>query len=151
MAKGDKGFSFSFLLAAAALLILPPNQYVAAKTYNDVEKFIDEFAANNIMFYNPLDCVGGKSGGNTVLPGNNTKEKMWNYFIRPRTQLIVLAMLAVDANCDDETAKNAAVEDFKKIISERGMNTDGVVFSFDESYCKAYEDHGGGGHGDHNH
>lgn len=62
-------------MAAAALLILPPNQYVAAKTYNDVEKFIDEFAANNIMFYNPLDCVGGKSGGNTVLPGNNTKEK----------------------------------------------------------------------------
>ena len=40
---------------------------------------------------------------------------------------------------------------FKKIISERGMNTDGVVFSFDESNCKAYEDHGGGGHGDHNH
>jgi len=57
----------------------------------------------------------------------------------------------VDANCDDETAKNAAVEDFKKIITERGMNTDGVVFSFDESNCKAYEDHGGGGHGDHNH
>lgn len=56
----------------------------------------------------------------------------------------------MDANCDDETAKNASVEDFKKIISERGMNTDGVVFSFDESNCKAYEDHGGG-HGDHNH
>ena len=55
---------------------MPPNQYVAAKTYNDVEKFIDEFATNNIMFYNPLDCVGGKSGGSTVLPGNNTKEKM---------------------------------------------------------------------------
>jgi hypothetical protein len=60
-------------------------------------------------------------------------------------------LLAVDANCDDETAKNAAVEDFKKIITERGMNTDGVVFSFDESNCKAYEDHGGGGHGDQNH
>ena len=33
------------------------------------------------MFYNPLDCVGGKSGGSTILPGNDTKEKMWNYFI----------------------------------------------------------------------
>ena len=90
--KATRAFRSVVLLAAAALLILPPNQYVAAKTYNDVEKFIDEFAANNIMFYNPLDCVGGKSGGSTVLPGNNTKEKMWNYFIRPHTQLIVLAV-----------------------------------------------------------
>ena len=79
--KATRAFRSVVLLAAAALVILPPNQYVAAKTYNDVEEFIDKFAANNIMFYNPLDCVGGKSGGSTILPGNDTKEKMWNYFI----------------------------------------------------------------------
>ena len=70
-----------FLLFAAAALLAPQQVSAAIPYYTDIDGFIDQYAANNIMFYNPLDCVGGKTGGNTVLAGNTTKERIWNYLI----------------------------------------------------------------------
>ena len=51
--------------------------------YAEVEDFIDKFAANNIMFYNPEECTGGSSevstiGGTAVISGSTSEEKIWS-------------------------------------------------------------------------
>lgn len=51
--------------------------------YAEVEDFIDKFAANNIMFYNPEECAGSSSevstiGGTAVISGSTAEEKIWS-------------------------------------------------------------------------
>ena len=51
-------------------------------TYAAVENFIDKFAANNIMFYDPDACEGdgggGIVGGEAVVSGSTAAEKVWS-------------------------------------------------------------------------
>ena len=61
------------LIVSALVLILSPYA-----SYAKTEDFIDRFAANDIMFYNPDEC--GDLGSSSSLSGSNTKEKLWNYF-----------------------------------------------------------------------
>lgn len=55
-------------------------------------------------------------------------------------------ILGIEAHCDDDTAKQAAKDDFSTVLQEHGINTDFVDFSYDDNVCKAFEDQGGGGH-----
>lgn len=55
-----------------------------SSTYALSSSMLDKFASNDIFFYDPEGNCGGSSvGGNgvvTMLPGNNNKEKIWNWF-----------------------------------------------------------------------
>ncbi len=66
------------LLISCALIIATPVSSFAA-----VDDFIDRFAANNIMFYNPDECNGSSSGGavvggEAVISGSTADEKVWS-------------------------------------------------------------------------
>ena len=50
---------------------------ICAPAYAELDDYIDKFANNNIIFYNPDECGSTLSTG---LAGNNVKEKIWNYF-----------------------------------------------------------------------
>lgn len=58
-----------------------------ALVMNNIETYaldpavLDMYAQNNIMFYDPDACATGGSSGSTTLAGNNTIEKMWNYYV----------------------------------------------------------------------
>lgn len=68
----------SALLVALAIIITFPLD----TTYAAVENFIDKFAANNIMFYDPDACEGdgggGIVGGEAVVSGSTAAEKVWS-------------------------------------------------------------------------
>ena len=56
-----------------------------SSSYALSSSMLDKFASNDIFFYDPSgqDCGGSSVGGNgvvTMLPGNNNKEKIWNWF-----------------------------------------------------------------------
>lgn len=63
-----------FLFILAFLLAIAPS----TASYAAVEDFIDEFAANNIMFYNPEehDCSQARGGDGTIY-GETIGEKIW--------------------------------------------------------------------------
>ena len=74
-----KNFTFRFFCILLALILTQLN---TPRTFAAVEDFLDKFAANNIMFYNPDECNGeGNNSGSTVLSGDTNAEKVWNYFI----------------------------------------------------------------------
>ena len=67
------------LLFLLATILCLPSSAVFAST----EDFIDKFAANNIMFYNPDECEEGSSGGavvggEAVISGTTAAEKVWS-------------------------------------------------------------------------
>ena len=64
----------SLIIAAIVVCVSPLSS--SAKT----DDFIDRFAANDIIFYNPDECDDGDGGDS--LSGKNTKEKVWNYLRR---------------------------------------------------------------------
>ncbi len=71
-----------FVVIALSMAIMPNASTFAKRYYSSVEDFIDTYASNNVMFYNPLECEGADSWvGSTVLAGNDTAEKIWNYFV----------------------------------------------------------------------
>ena len=49
-----KNFTFRFFCILLALILTQLN---TPRTFAAVEDFLDKFAANNIMFYNPDECV----------------------------------------------------------------------------------------------
>lgn len=74
-----KDFTLRFFCILLALILTQLN---TPRAFAAVEDFLDKFAANNIMFYNPDECNGeGNNSGSTVLSGADTKEKIWNFFI----------------------------------------------------------------------
>lgn len=74
-----RNFTFRFFCILLALILTQLN---TPRAFAAVEDFLDKFAANNIMFYNPDECNGeGNNSGSTVLSGADTKEKIWNFFI----------------------------------------------------------------------
>ena len=62
---------------AFALATLVVASVVCTPAYAELDDYIDKFANNNIIFYNPEECGSVLSTG---LAGNNVKEKIWNYF-----------------------------------------------------------------------
>ena len=66
----------SALISLAILTAFPFYSYAAT------DDFLDKFAANNIMFYNPDECEGGSSGGvvggEAVISGSTAEEKVWS-------------------------------------------------------------------------
>ena len=66
----------STLISLAILTAFPFHTYAAT------DDFLDKFAANNIMFYNPDECEGGSSGGvvggEAVISGSTAEEKVWS-------------------------------------------------------------------------
>ena len=74
-----KNFTLRLFCILLALILTQLN---TPRTFAAVEDFLDKFAANNIMFYNPDECNGeGNNSGSTVLSGDTNAEKVWNYFI----------------------------------------------------------------------
>lgn len=70
-------FKSGVLVLAAMIVALPLNTV----TFAAVEDFIDKFAANNIMFYDPDSCEnqgGGIVGGEAVVSGSTAAEKVWS-------------------------------------------------------------------------
>ena len=63
-----KNFTFRFF---CILLALTLTQLNTPRTFAAVEDFLDKFAANNIMFYNPDECNG---------EGNSSKDYCKNVF-----------------------------------------------------------------------
>ena len=67
----------SLILLAVAVVVAMPSPAFAV-----VDDFIDKFAANNIMFYNPDECEGGSGGavvgGQAVISGSTAEEKVWS-------------------------------------------------------------------------
>lgn len=63
-----------FVLSAIILALMPLKDCFSLS-----EDFLDRFAANGIMFYNPEECAG-TTVASAGLTGNSVKEKMWNFF-----------------------------------------------------------------------
>ena len=71
-----KNFTLRLFCILLALILTQLN---TPRTFAAVEDFLDKFAANNIMFYNPDECNGeGNNSGSTVLSGDTNAEKVWN-------------------------------------------------------------------------
>ena len=68
--KATRRIAFAFAILVVASSICVPAHAV-------LDDYIEKFANNNIVFYNPEECGGISSTG---LAGNNVKEKIWNYF-----------------------------------------------------------------------
>ena len=68
--KATRKIAFAFAILIVASSICVPAHAV-------LDDYIEKFANNNIVFYNPEECGGISSTG---LAGNNVKEKIWNYF-----------------------------------------------------------------------
>lgn len=76
--KTKIGFLRRVALVAIAIIIAVPVQTVSAIT----DDRLDQFAANNIMFYDPEDCenenTGTIVGGTAVVSGSTAAEKIWS-------------------------------------------------------------------------
>ena len=65
----------SIVPIVASATIIAASAY--SPTHAVIADYIEKFANNNIIFYNPEECSVTAS---TELAGDNTKEKVWNYF-----------------------------------------------------------------------
>ena len=75
----------SFLLVCATLIASLPISTSFKNVSALSETVLDEYAQNNILFYDPDEnCSDGSSGGGVagLAPGSNVEQKMWNYFVR---------------------------------------------------------------------
>lgn len=64
-------------LASLSLAILITASLFCNTAHAVLDDYIEKFANNDIIFYNPEECGSSASNG---LYGNNVKEKIWNYF-----------------------------------------------------------------------
>ena len=82
MKKLVKFFRHTFFILAAIIITTPT---YAALPSDDV---LDMYNKNGIYYYNPGGNEDNCNTSSTTLSGDETAEKIWNFFIRLRTTRI---------------------------------------------------------------